>query len=44
MTKNYESPMMEIEKFTLSSSFITTSDDDVTPGWGGNGDEYDDIF
>ncbi len=37
MRKNYESPLAEIEKFTLADTVLTLSGD----GLDGNGEEFD---
>lgn len=41
MKKIYESPEVEIEKFTLTPSVFT---DSTNPGWGEGGEDYGDIF
>lgn len=40
MKKVYDAPLIEVEKFTVTSSVITAS---TGSGWGEGGDEYEDF-
>lgn len=40
MKRSYESPELEIEKFSMAPSVLTES---TEPGWGEGGDEYEEF-